>query len=121
MLRSILAVVAGYVFFAVSAFALFQLSGRPPHQAAPLAFEIGSTIYGMVFALLGGHLAARIAGRRPLAHAVAVAALLALGATISLVSTLGKGAIWTQATALLLMAPSAALGGWIRSRRDSHD
>ena len=119
--RSILAVVAGYVIFAVSAFAFFRLSGQLPHQTAPLPKMLSSVAVGVVFALLGGYVAAWIARRRPLAHGVAVAILLALGATVSLVSTLGHGAIWSQIAALVLMAPSAALGGWVRARRSSGD
>ena len=117
--RSILAVVAGYVIFAVSAFAFFRLSGQLPHQTAPLPTMLSSAAVGVVFALLGGYVAAWIARRRPLAHGVAVAILLALGATVSLVSTLGHGAIWSQIAALVLMAPGAALGGWVRARRSS--
>ena len=67
--------------------------------------------------LIGGYVAARLARRRPLAHGVAVAALLALGATISLLSTLGRGAVWSQVAALVLMAPCAVLGSWLRSRQ----
>jgi hypothetical protein len=117
MVRSILAVVAGYFVFALSAFAYFRVSGQPPHQAAPLPIMLGSIAFGMTFALLGGYLAAWLARRRPLAHGIAVAVVLALGATISLLSTLGKGAVWSQVTALLLMAPCAVLGGWLRSRQ----
>jgi len=117
ILRSILAVVIGYMVFAVSAFAFFQLSGRPPHQEAPFSFVVVSVVYGMAFAALGGYLAAWLSGRRPLAHAVAVAAVLALGATASLLGTLGKGAVWSQVAALVFMAPCAVLGGWLRARR----
>src|ERR1700693_5364149 len=117
MARSILAVVVGYLVFALSAFAFFQISGQPPHQAAPMPIMLGSIVFGMAFALLGGYVAARLARRRPLAHGVAVAAVLALGATISLLSTLGKGAVWSQVAALVLMAPCAVLGSWLRSRQ----
>jgi hypothetical protein len=77
----------------------------------------GSIAVGVIAAFLGGHVAAWLAGRRPLAHGIAVALVLALGATVSLVSTLGHSAIWTQLSALLLMAPSAVLGGWVRARQ----
>ncbi len=117
MTRSILAVVVGYFIFALSAFAFFKLSGQPPHQAAPTPVMIESIAVGMVFALLGGYVAARLARRRPVAHGVGVAAVLALGATISLFSALGKGAVWSQMAALVLMAPCAVLGGWLRFRR----
>jgi putative membrane protein (TIGR04086 family) len=67
-------------------------------------------------ALLGGYVAAWLAKRRPLAHGFAVAAVLALGAAISLLSTLGKGAIWSQVAALVIMVPCAAIGGWLRAK-----
>jgi hypothetical protein len=117
MTRSILAVIVGYLIFALSAFAFFQISGQPPHQAAPMPIMVGSIAVGTVFALLGGYVAGWLAQRRPLAHGIAVATVLALGATISLLVTLGTGAIWSQAAALVLMAPSAILGGWLRLRQ----
>src|SRR5260370_757014 len=77
--RSIVSVIVGYLIFALSAFALFQISGQPPHQAAPAPFIFGSIIFGAMFALLGGYVAAWLAKRRPLAHCFAGAALLASG------------------------------------------
>lgn len=117
MIRSILAVLVGYFIFALSALAFFRISGQAPHQAAPVPVMFGSIAFGMVFALLGAYVAAWLATRRPFAHGLAVAAVLALGATISLFSTLGNGAVWSQVAALALMAPSAVLGGWLRSRQ----
>jgi predicted Co/Zn/Cd cation transporter (cation efflux family) len=73
--------------------------------------------FGMVFALLGGFVAAWLARRRPFAHGVAVAAVLALAAAISLLNTIGKGAVWSQVSALALMAPCAVYGGWLRMRQ----
>jgi uncharacterized oligopeptide transporter (OPT) family protein len=117
-LRSILAVIAGYLLFAVSAFLVFKLFNQPPHAPAPIWFAVVATLFGMLFALLGGYLAGLIAGRKPLGHAVAVAAVLVLGASVSLVATLGKGGVvWSQLAALVLMAPSAMAGGWLRRRR----
>jgi len=113
---TILSVVVGYLIFALTAFALFQISGQPPHQRAPVSFMVGSTIYGCVFAFLGGYVAAFLAKRRPLTHGVAVALVLALGAALSLIATIGKGAIWSQVAAIALMAPCAALGGWRRAK-----
>lgn len=115
--RSIGAVVCGYLLFALSAFAFFQLSGQPPHQDAPFAVLLSSIAVGLVAAFSGGYVAGLLAGRRPLAHGVAVALVLAAGATGSLLSTRGHGAIWSQLAALLLMAPIAILGGWARARQ----
>jgi hypothetical protein len=117
MLRSILAVVIGYVLFAASAFAMFRVTGQAPHAIATTSFMLLSSAGGMLGACIGGYAAGWIAGGRPLAHGIAVGLVLALGATVSLVSTLGHGEIWSQLTALLLMAPSAALGGWLRAKQ----
>ena len=116
ILRSIVAVIVGYIVFAASAFAVFRLSGHAAHATASMPFMLLTIASGVAFAALGGYVAGWLAGRRPLAHAVAMALLLVAGATASLVSTLGHGAIWTQVAALTLMAPSAVLGGWLRTR-----
>lgn len=116
MLRSIGAVLAGYALFAVSGFALFHVTGQPPHGHMSASFMLGFVIYGMVFAGLGGYVAAWLAGRRPVSHAAAVAIILAVLAAVSLVATLGNGVIWTQVLAITLMAPAALAGGVLRQR-----
>lgn len=116
ILRSVLAVIVGYMVFAVSAFAVFRVSGRAAHGDAPMSFILLTTACGIMFALLGGYVAAWLAGRAPRVHGAAVGAVLALGAAVSLASTLGHGAIWSQIAALALMAPSAVLGGMLRAR-----
>jgi hypothetical protein len=117
LFRSVVAILLGYIVFAASAYAVFRLSGQAPHEAASVPFMLVSITAGVVFALTGGYIAGWLAGRRPRAHGVAMAALLAVGAGVSLASTLGHGAVWSQVAALTLMAPSAALGGWLRARR----
>lgn len=119
VIRSIAAVLLGYVVFAGAAYALFRFSGQAPHAHASPAFMLASIVSGVVFACLGGYLAARLAGHHPRAHGVAVALLLALGAAASLAATRGHGAVWSQVAALVLMAPSAALGGMLRARSRS--
>jgi hypothetical protein len=114
LLRSIVAVIVSYAVFAASAFALFQLTGQPAHGEASLGFMLAATAYGAAFASFAGYLCGWIAGRRPVLHAALVAAILVLGATASLVATIGKGAIWSQASAIAVMAPAAVAGGWLR-------
>lgn len=116
LLKSILAVIVGYAVFAISAGALFHLSGQDPHGEASVPFMVGATVYGVAFALLGGYISGWIAGRRPAAHGLAVAGVLAIGAGVSLIATLGKGYVWSQIAALATMAPASALGGWLRGR-----
>jgi hypothetical protein len=116
MLRSVGAVVTGYFIFGASAALLFQLSGQAPHGPAPLGFKVASIVWGVVSALIAGWVAARLAAREPRAHALAVAALIALGALISLVVSAAHEA-WSQIAAIALMAPSAWLGGVLAARR----
>jgi surface polysaccharide O-acyltransferase-like enzyme len=118
-MRTVLGVVLGYLLFSLSAVLLFQLTKREPHAAASLGFAFVATFYGIAFAFLGGYLAARLARRPDLLAATLVAALIALGATISLVATWRQAAHWSQWTAIFFMAPAAALGGRIAKRRTS--
>jgi len=119
MLRSVGGVLLGYAIFAVSAVALFALTGRDPHAPASLAFMAMTVVIGDTCAMIGGYIAGWLAGRRPLAHGVAVAVVIAVGAAVSLFATLGHGSVWTQIAALLFMAPSAVVGGWVRANAAS--
>jgi hypothetical protein len=116
LLRSIVAVLLGYVLFAASSGAIFIVSGHAAHAPASMAFMSVTIVAGMAFAAAGGYVAGWLAGRRPMAHALAMAVVLAVGAAVSLAMTIGHGAVWSQVAALLLMAPSAVLGGWWRAR-----
>ena len=116
MIRSIGSVAAGYLIFAASAILLFQMSGRDPHAAAPLAFKVATMIWGVVFALIAGWLTARIAGRQPTTHAAVLAGVIALGAIVSMVTSPGD-AVWSQIGAAAIMAPSAWIGGKLAAAR----
>src|SRR4051812_13012318 len=117
LLRSVFAVISGYLVFAVSAVLLFQVSGAAPHAQQSVAFMRFTVAYGMMFAAVGGSLAVRIAASRPMLHAGFVAGLIALGAAISLIASPGAGSTWSQWTAILLMAPCAILGPLVAGRR----
>jgi hypothetical protein len=114
--RSIIAVLLGYLVFAGSAVVLFQASGHKPHAASSLSFEAMTVVYGMFFAAAGGWVTAWIAARRPLKHGVLLAALIGMGAIVSLIFS-NAAATWSQWSALLLMAPVAIGGSYLRSRQ----
>jgi hypothetical protein len=115
--RTVLAVVTGYVIFAGSAVLLFQGTRVDPHAPAPLGFMIMSVAYGIAFGFLSGFVAGRIGGRAGLQCGIWVAAIIALGAAISLIARPGTGALWTQISAIALFAPAALLGDYIRKQR----
>ena len=114
--RSLFAVVAGYLVFGLSAVILFQVAGVDPHAQQSTGFKIVSIVWGVAFALAAGFFTAKLAPRRPLWHAGMVAALVALGATISLVGA--GGSKWTQIAAIVFTTPSVILGGFLGSGTD---
>lgn len=118
-MQTFLAVVAGYLIFAGSAVLLFQLTKVDPHSPAALGFEVLTIVYGLGFASLGGFLAGKIARRMDLGCGIALALVIALGATVSMIGRPGAGALWTQTAALLLFAPASLAGDWFRRRRQN--
>ena len=62
--RLVSGVILGYFVFGLSAFASFRITQpRSAHAPASLSFEIGSIVYGILFALLAGWIASFIGGR----------------------------------------------------------
>ena len=111
ILRSVAAILIGYFVFAASAVFMFKLAARDPHAHQSLGFVVFSVFYGMLFAWVGGRLAARIAPSRGSLHANIVAGIIALGATVSLLTSPSADATWSQWTAIFFMAPCAFLAG----------
>lgn len=105
--RGLLAALLGYVIFAAPAALMFNLMGWDPHAPASTTVVVATTVVGILGAAVGGWVAARV-GRARWPGAV-VAALIAIGALVSLVTRAGGNAIWSQLVAILLMAPTALL------------
>jgi hypothetical protein len=119
MLRSVAAVLMGYLLFAVSAFALFRLSGHDPHAPAAASFMALSVLFGLVFSVLGGYVAALVggAGKYEIEHSFAVATLIAAIGAASFIAESRAESGWTQLSAILIVAPAAILGGYLRRRQ----
>lgn len=115
-MRASLSVVAGYSIFAGSAVLFFHLLNVDPHSAATVPFEVLTIAYGLAFALLGGFVTGKIARRADLNCGIALALVIALGATVSMIARPGAGALWTQTSALFLFAPASLAGYWIHKR-----
>jgi drug/metabolite transporter (DMT)-like permease len=116
MARLLLAVITGYLAFAISAALFFQFTGHDPYATPSLLFGIASVIYGMVCAAMAGFMAVRLAQRANLVAAVLVGVMIAAVAVVSIILERRHGQIWSQLSALLLMAPSAYAGGLLYRR-----
>ena len=121
MLRSIFAVLTGYVTMVVivglATFLLqvvkpaWFLVGTPP----PPAYLALNVAYSFFAAFAGGWTAARIATRKNLQHAIALAALTLVLAIVS-AALAGEGQPrWYQALLAILMPATVFAGGWIRA------
>ncbi len=116
MLRSVIAVLAGYLLFVGAAAAFFAVSGHDPHDRSSLVFMLLGTLYGMIFAGLGGFLSVSLATRQKFEHAFAVAFLIAVSGAAAIIGRTG-GPVLPQLAGLLTMAPMAMLGGYLRLRQ----
>lgn len=127
MLRSILAVVAGYIVIAAVTMLTTVLAALaagvplevpgPDSPPPPAAYLAGNIVGSALAALLGGVAAARIALRHRLGHAFALAALVfVLGVAYALTST-GPAPAWYFWLLPVLGALGVSLGGVIATRR----
>jgi hypothetical protein len=77
-------------------------------------FAVGSIVYGVGAAALGGRVAVALSRRREAGPAVFVAAIIATIAALSLATQYGRGSVWSELATMFLMAPAAALGPGLR-------
>ena len=114
MIRNILAVIAGYLIFAISSVLLFTLTSHKPHAEASTAFKIITIIYGVFFFVIAGFVVQLIARQKTLALNYILALVIFIFATISLITATGTH--WTQLFAMFIFAPVSVLGGYLKNR-----
>lgn len=127
--RSILAVVVGYVVVilgAVGGGLVGALVAGPEAAARAMEGEplaAGPTlvvlVFGLLFAVLGGYVAALLARHRELRHATYLAVVMFLLSLVSMVMYWGQQPAWFQFALLLLGPPAAVVGGWLKARGGS--
>ena len=115
-LRTAAGIIIGDLIFVGSAVLLFYLSRVDPHAPASLGFMALSIAYGVAFALVSGFVAGLIARRRDLITGMILALIIAVVALISMFKP-EAGALWSQISTLVLMAPAGLLGDWLRLSR----
>jgi len=127
MVRSVFAVAAGFFASAVLSTAgdLVLRAARPqvfdPHgrtqDPATLLVMLG---YLALFSVAGGYIAATIAERRPMAHALVVGLISFGGNVIVSFATWNAAPAWYHTTVLLAVVPMALLGGSLRQLQVGH-
>ena len=115
MIRNVLAVIAGYLIFALTAVALFSLSGVDPHADASVAMVVFVVVYGAVFAVTGGYAAHLIASSRTLTVNYVLSFMIAGFAVFSLLAS--SGSHYTQVAAIFVFAPLSLVGGYLHAKR----
>jgi len=113
-MRSVLAVIVGYAIFAISAGLWFQLTGQAPHTDAAISFQLATLLYGALFSLSGGFITQLIAKTNSTKVNIALMIVMLVLALTSLL--LSSGNHWTQWMTIVVFAPLALFGGYIRRR-----
>ena len=102
-------VVFGYLLFELLWRGLFQVTDTDPHAPASISFELGTVVFGLLFALLAGYIASFIGGRPHFIAAWIAGGLVALTAVAVMIA---KVVAWPQVMQLFFMAPAVVIGGW---------
>lgn len=114
VVRNIVAVIVGYLIFAVSAVMLFKFAGIDPHAESGIATKAGVIALGAVFAFIGGFTAKIIAASRSLVPNIILAILMAGFAAFSALRSGGEH--YTQIAAIFVFAPASLIGGIFRKK-----
>jgi hypothetical protein len=122
VLRSILAVVAGFIAvvvlstgtdLALESSGLFPPPAQQLNRPEVLAIAL---LYRCVFTIIGGWIAARLAPSRPMRHALILGAIGTAAAIAGCLIMWKLGQQWYAIALVLTAIPCTWLGGWIRGR-----
>ncbi len=113
-LRSVLAVLAGYVVIALGTTLTFEvlLGGISYHTSSAGVLALAS-VGAFLSGLCGGLVAAGIAGRTPVLHAVGVLIPITLDTTYVIFSGISNDPIWFDLVGSGTLMAAAVLGGYL--------
>ena len=122
-LRSIVAVLAGMITVIVLSVGTDAALGFNPPRGGPMtdALFLLATAYRIVFTIAGGYIAARLAPRSPMRHALAVGIIglaAGLAGAVMMWNKLGEGGLgpkWYSIAVFTIALPCAWAGGQLRT------
>ena len=117
-LRSLLAIVAGYLAIALGTVLVLELllGGVGWGKSSPT--QLAVAILGTVLSgLAGGWVAARVAGRQPFRHAAGVLVPLALDTIYVITSGVSTNPVWFDLGGSLTLMAASVLAGYLIERR----
>ncbi len=118
MIRSILAVISGYLAFYLAMMILWLAFGYGPrHEVPSTQFLVISAFFEALFALGSGYLIAYLAKRRELLHAGFLAGVLVISGILYLLCKLNHYPAWVPWVVILVHAPCVLLGAFLRKRK----
>jgi peptidoglycan/LPS O-acetylase OafA/YrhL len=118
LIRSVAAVVAGYLFKGIAIGLFFILAGWQPEEDLSTRVVVVGMVYRAFASVLAGYVTGLVARRRETAHALAVAILSALITIVSMMAGAGgREPLGAQVVNLLVMAPAVVVGGYLRNRQ----
>jgi nitrate reductase gamma subunit len=121
IVRSVIAVVAGYAAMVAVVIALTLLvkkiaPARVSSESTRSATYISTNLlYSFGAAMIGGYVAAVIGSHAPLTHACALAGIVLVMSVVSAAQIGDRQPRWYQAALALTGPLGAVLGGWIRA------
>jgi len=114
-LRSILAFLVGSTFALAPAMKFIRYTHHNALDPAPPSYIAVAALLAVIFSLLGGYIAARIAPHSPRGVADAIIFFILICACISLWNSPGRDH-WFQFIGILLMTPSVYIGNRLATR-----
>ena len=124
MLRSIISIIAGFILWYVLIVILWVLFGYSVQNKPPEGFLIFSLLIEIIFAVGAGYVTALIANKgKEQLHGFILGIVFAVLGMVDVIVCLVKeiqDPLWIPISTIVIIAPCAVLGGWLRSKRVDH-
>lgn len=131
-MRSVVAVLAGFITLSVALYAmqgagtavLLQVHPALPQTTSIVNYSTATRVFWIVWEtasmVAAGYVTARLASSSFVAHATVMGGIQAVVTLSAMFSVPSEEPRWFWLTGIALMIPAAWLGGWLRAARAKH-